>query len=299
MIRYESVSVALNFSLSIITPIILPVYLHSILFEKLFQKKKYYLYGILTLLIVLIFGYINRLLLELYAEGDSETYFTLVFFMAMFTGFKYLKIGTKQQFQLQEEEAKRIKAELDLLKSQVNPHFMFNTLNNIYSLILDKNDKAGEAVLKLSGLMRYLLDSGKQKQVSLKQECDFIENYIALEKIRLDNRCRISFNIEGDISVKSIAPLLLIPFVENSFKHGISADAEANFIDIYLNVDKGKITFSVENKVALKKNLLQDKQDKSGIKNVKHRLELLYAEKHTLHIAQNNKIHKIKLEIDI
>ena len=313
MIRFHSLGEALYRSLVLVSPLILPVYLHAYVFEKFFKRKRIYLYLLLAILLVLLFGYFNGQLIGYLLSGYTETYFTLIFIIALFTGLQYLKIGTKQEFQLQQEEARRIKAELelqkvearqikaelDLLKSQVNPHFLFNTLNNIYSLILDRDLQAGEAVLKLSGLMRYLLDSSQQKTVALERECDFIKNYLHLEEIRLGSHCRIQFNISGGLSGIQIAPMLLIPFVENSFKHGISAEAADNFIRIDLCADQRQLVFVVENNRALKKNKLQEKTEAMGTKNVKRRLDLLYpAPLHRLEVLETESIFKIRLEIE-
>lgn len=307
MIKLEGVSAALELCLVVITPITIPVYLHSIIFEKLFQNRKYYSYSLLTLLIVLIFGYLNSLMFSYFiSEGNTETYFTLAIFMAMFTGFKYLRLGTKQQFKLEREEALRAKAEysqtmaeLDLLKSQINPHFLFNTLNSIYALIIDENDMAGTAVLKLSGLLRYLLDSSKQKNVSLKFETEFIENYIALEKMRLDDRCVIEFKKLGELTGKSIAPMLFIPFIENAFKHGISATADNNLIHIKLDVNDDEINFTVKNSIVSNTVILNKSKVKTGMENVKRRLEFLYPKKHDLNIIESDKFFETKLQLKL
>jgi len=219
--------------------------------------------------------------------------------MFIYTGLKYLRIGTKAQFKLDLEEKKRIKAENELLKSQVNPHFIFNTLNSIYSLIISENNMSGEAVLKLSGLMRYMLENSKNKAVSLKQEYDFLNNYIDLERIRLNDRCNIKFEFMGDFEGKYIAPMLLITFVENAFKHGISAESNMNYIKILITSNNKEVSLNVENRIAPKSNLSLLKEKKIGINNVTQRLQLLYPEKHKLQVSVDDGLYIIDLRIII
>lgn len=296
--RYGELLFSFQFSLVLIGPLIIPTYFHAYIFERFFQKKKYYFYVIITLIIILCFGYFNSWLLTLFhREIKSETYLTLTIFMFMYPGLKYLRIGTKTQFKLDLEEKKRIKAENELLKSQVNPHFMFNTLNSIYSLIISKDSMSGEAVLKLSGLMRYMLEDSKNKTVSLKQEYDFLQNYIDLERIRLNDMCKIKFDFIGDFKGKYIAPMLFIPFVENAFKHGISAQSGINYINIVMISENHEVSLHVENRIATKSNIPVHKQNKIGIDNVTQRLDLQYPGKHTLQISEEDDIYIVDLRI--
>lgn len=184
--------------------------------------------------------------------------------MILYTGAKYFRIGTIQRMKLKEEEEKRIKiemelkemeakqahAELDLLKSQVNPHFLFNSLNSIYSLILNNSEISGDAVLKLSDLMRYLLESSKKRKVLVKHEIQFLENYIELEKIRLGKKCNVSSSFKGDFHGKIISPMLLIPFIENCFKHGISVSSSENNIEISIKIKENRLLLHTKNNVA-------------------------------------------------
>src|SRR4029078_3784733 len=132
-------------------------------------------------------------------------------------------------------EADKANAELSFLKAQVNSHFLFNTLNNIYSLAITKNENVADAVMKLSNIMRYVTDDANEDFVSLEKELDSISNYVSLQRLRLGNKATINFIIEGDIHDKQIAPLILMPFVENTFKHGISY-ASASTIDIKITI---------------------------------------------------------------
>ena len=196
-------------------------------------------------------------------------------------------------------EAKQAHAELDLLKSQVNPHFLFNSLNSIYSLILDNSEIASDAVLKLSDLMRYLLESSKKRKVLVKHEIQFLKNYIELEKIRLGKKGEVNYSISGDFDGKIISPMLLIPFIENCFKHGISALASENLIDISLCMEKNSLTLNAVNNIAPKRISDNSRKGKTGIQNVKKRLQLLYPKRHALTIDTSNNQYLVNLRIDI
>jgi sensor histidine kinase YesM len=169
-------------------------------------------------------------------------------------------------------------AEVSFLKNQVNPHFLFNTLNNIYSLSYKKDDQAPESILKLSGLMRYMLKDSTAEKVALKSEVEYIRNFIDLQKLRYKAECYINFTADISDDEWRIPPLLFIPFVENAFKHGIVTDA-AYPLEIIIQQNKTGLQLTVKNK----KNTDQ-KDDSSGIglNNVKRRLQLLFPQQHQL-----------------
>jgi sensor histidine kinase YesM len=174
----------------------------------------------------------------------------------------------------------KVEAELKLLKSQIHPHFLFNTLNNIYSLSLQKSDLAPDAVLKLSGLLDYLIYHENEKRIPLKKETDFISNYIELERLRYGDRLKVDYIIEGDPGSIRLAPFLLIPMVENAFKHGISRSREAQQLIIKLEIRRDNIDFYIENTIP------SGKKEKApggmGLKNLRKRLDLLYGDRHLL-----------------
>lgn len=233
--------------------------------------------------------------------------------MVLYTGARYFRIGTLQRRQLKEEEEKRIRAEmelkeleakqaraeLNLLKSQVNPHFLFNSLNSIYSLILGDSDMAGEAVMKLSDLMRYLLESSQKRKVLVQHEFDFLKNYIDLEKIRLGEKALVNASFEGDLSGKIISPLLLITFVENCFKHGISVNLDENKIVISVKLNKSTLLLQTSNNVAPVRINPAVKKSGTGIENVRKRLELLYPGRHQLDIINEENKFIVTLVIEI
>ncbi|MEI6883983.1 MAG: histidine kinase [Bacteroidota bacterium] len=187
-------------------------------------------------------------------------------------------------------------SELALLRSQVNPHFFFNTLNNIYSLVYQKSDDAPEAVMKLSSIMRYMLYDATTDKVLLEKEIEYLKSFIELEKLRLRNKDFVSLDVRGSAEGQMIAPMLLIPFVENAFKHA-SRTVPAPGIIVRLDVSPGKMIFEVKNFIRKNQNAPKDQQGGIGLSNIRRRLELLYPQKHSLEIKTEDDVFSIKLII--
>jgi len=187
--------------------------------------------------------------------------------------YNYVKLKqATQQLRIQKQEA-----ELNYLKSQTNPHFLFNTLNNIYSLARDKSDLAPESILRLSKILRFMLYEMNGEYIAIEQELKIISDYIALEKLRYDESLRINFNHDIEDMKQALPPLLLIPLVENAFKHGVSETRSRPFVDIHLSVNKRHLTFIVKNSTEefagdgrVKENI--------GLSNLRRQLELLYTD---------------------
>lgn len=192
-------------------------------------------------------------------------------------------------------EKEKLRAELSYLKAQINPHFLFNTLNSIYALSIEKSDKTPEAVVKLSGMMRYVLSESHKDHVPLGKEIDYIGDYVELQKIRLGHTVKLSYSFSGQPSGKEIAPLVLIPFVENAFKHGVNAE-EISDIVIHIQVDEKSMTLEVINN---KVRSVADAAEKSGlgIENTRNRLKLLYPDTHELTIRDADKVFSVVLKI--
>ena len=184
----------------------------------------------------------------------------------------------KQQEWMQAEKDK-VTAELQLLKAQVHPHFLFNTLNNIYSFSLENSPKTPALILKLSSLLSYMLYDCKTEEVLLEKEIEVMKNYIDLEKERYGNKIEISLNIEGDVKDKYIAPLLLLPFLENAFKHGTSEQLEKPWLSVDISVKQHTMKCKIANS---KNEFVPVSQNGIGIQNVKKRLAFLYPGKHEL-----------------
>ncbi len=192
-------------------------------------------------------------------------------------------------------ENEKLLSELAFLKSQINPHFLFNSLNNIYSLAYQKSDKTPQAILKLSEIMRYMLYESNEDKVDLADEIRYLENYIELQKLRFKDNSYIKFEIIGEAKDQKITPLVLISFVENAFKHGIATD-KAVPISILLNIESGKIFFKTINK---KSNQNKDETGGIGLQNVRRRLDLLYKDKYELLIEDKNDIYNCELYLNL
>jgi hypothetical protein len=189
-------------------------------------------------------------------------------------------------------ESEKARAELSFLKAQINPHFLFNTLNNIYSLSLLKNEKTPDAIMKLSNIMRYVTDEVHEDFVPLKEELDCITDYIYLQQLRLGKNVQLCFKITGDSDDREIAPLLLMTFIENVFKHGVS-NHETSVLRIHLTVEETQLVFTSHNRIFLATDQLE--RAGQGIENAKKRLQLLYPDKHSLQIENANGDYDVKL----
>jgi sensor histidine kinase YesM len=206
---------------------------------------------------------------------------------------------TQQLFRNEEKrkeiEQEKTKSELAYLKSQINPHFLFNTLNSIYSMANKESEKTAKAIVKLSGLMRYVLYESDNELVPLSEEISHIQDYIELQKLRIFNNVKVSFQLEGDFKNRFIEPLLLIPIVENAFKHGVDSTTNSQ-INILIRTEGNEFTLQAENSLIETGN-----NEKSGIglKNLKKRLEMLYANNHILLIDKKDVTFRVKLSMKL
>jgi two-component system, LytTR family, sensor kinase len=199
----------------------------------------------------------------------------------------------KEKFELLQENKE---AQLAFLKNQVNPHFIFNTLNNIYSLVAsNKNSDALMGIDKLSQLMRYMYKDGEAELVNLQNEISYINSFIALQSIRIPNKESILFSINGQIANQKIAPLILIPFIENIFKHGITNKMETP-VTITIYIHSNEIELNCTNHININK---KDEASGVGLTNVKKRLQLIYPNKHTLSITENENLYQTILTINL
>lgn len=188
-------------------------------------------------------------------------------------------------------------AELSYLKAQINPHFLFNTLNSIYSLAILKSDKTADAVVKLSDMMRYVLNDSNANFTDLEKELNYIANYIELQRMRLTSNVKLTYSCEGNVFDKKLAPLVLIPFIENAFKHGVNSE-EDSVIDIKIKVSQTALNLNVRNKCVSSNNNTLNKSG-LGIENTKQRLNLLYPENHSLEISEKDNYYTVNLTLNI
>ncbi len=203
----------------------------------------------------------------------------------------------RQKQKTTEVQNEKMAAELDLLKSQIHPHFLFNTLNNLYSFSLEKSEKTPEIILKLSNLLRFMIYESDVTFIPLQKEISILQQYIDLEQLRYGARLDISFTVPEDMDKKQIAPLLLLPFVENVFKHGINNQSDHCWISFDLRLSESAIYLKLIN--SKDKDEIPDIQTFSGIglQNVKKRLELLYPERYNLMIQEMDEVFIVNLEL--
>lgn len=199
-------------------------------------------------------------------------------------------------------EKDKLNLELDLLRSQVNPHFLFNTLNSVYSRIFDTDENAADLVLRLSELMRYNLYEANSPKIALDKELAYIQNYLDLERNRLaDRNVVIDYEQSGRFSAYQITPLLLITFVENAFKHGIKVATEPAYIQVRVYLAEDQLTFQVENSIPDKRTISEPNKKSGGIglDNVRRRLDTLYNGHYELAVRSTNSIYEVTLVIQV
>lgn len=285
------------FALLLLAP---PVYINNLFLLK-FLRKNLLLFIGLFILNTLVFTAISVFAIKMVAFQELELWMFLNFFGILFLALVFasaIKIARDSFTRRQQEK----EAELKLLKAQLNPHFLFNTLNNLYGLSVVKSDKLPNLMLKLSNLLRYSLYETKETFVPLAKEITYLENYMALERIRLEDATNIQFESSGNLSSKQIAPMLFIVFVENAFKHlSISKDKKSEVI-VSLHEENDRLIFKCLNTKDTT-NLEHDNIEKGksgiGLQNVKKRLTLMYPETHELTITENDASYSIQLILDL
>lgn len=276
-----------------------------VLIPYVFKKKGvWYFFGYLFLvnLLFLVIQYVlNTTLLAFegpLGEGfNMKGFFPLIMISGIASTYGLLLEFIERESKIEDLRNEQLRSELSFLRSQISPHFIFNILNSIVYLIRTKADqKAEEVTIRLSSLMRYMLYDSDQSMVPLDREVDYVQNYIDLQRMRFEDDVQITFHVNGTVDGSMIEPMLLIPFVENAFKHGVGFVREP-FIQVKLSFDKGVLDFQVENKIG---KLLEDQKDESsgiGLKNVTRRLELLYPGKHQIEVKQDEAFFKIHLNM--
>lgn len=298
----ENFGTALMIATFVIVPAPVPVYLHFLSMRLFFEKRKYVYYVISLIFILVLSGFFfERFFYFVFndPEGHTSGISMALFFVVLTTGMKYFKEGITKQYRFQEDRFKQVQAELTLLKSQVNPHFFFNTLNNLYALSLEKSEQVPDVVLKLSDLMRYVLDSSNKKTVPLEDEVQFLKSYISLEQLRLPEKTDIRVSVKGNLQTHSIVPMLLIPFVDNSFKHGLNSSIGDGYVHVNINMERKNLHFQVKNSKPQPESRNSSERPGMGLENVKRRIALLYPNKHQLNIADNPKSYCVELLLNL
>jgi two-component system LytT family sensor kinase len=229
-------------------------------------------------------------------QSISYCLFVLAFVAGIAVSIKLIRLNIRQKITEQELLKKKLEMELQFLKAQSNPHFLFNTLNNIYGLARKKSDKTADVVLRLSAMLRYMLYETAKESIEIESEIQIINDYIELEKLRYTKRLEVIFKHSIDNYKEKIAPLLLLPFVENAFKHGAGESRFQSYIAIDLELKGKKLSYEIKNSKE-EAHLNQD-ADAIGLNNIKRQLELIYPD-HQLTIENNAKEFIVKLHINL
>ena len=231
----------------------------------------------------------------MFGEHDIVAIIIMLLMLGVNLGVKYYFKSRHDAKQLIILEKQNLEHQLEYLKYQINPHFFMNTLNNIHALVDIDPEKAKDTIVELSKMMRFVLYEGDKNGVPLSRECDFIRTYITLMRLRYTDKVKISLNMPNEMPDKTVPPLMLISFIENAFKHGISYQHDS-FIDIKMEVRNGELYFTCHNSKADKPN---EERGGIGLSNVKQRLQLLYGSRFTLDIQDNPDTYNVKLTIPL
>lgn len=272
------------------------------LFKKFMAHGKIAIYIIGLLLVVLAITPIKNYLLHqnLMLDKFYTTFLSCFFIGSMSSIYLIFNDWFRQKSEKQLLQQQTLRSELNFLKTQINPHFLFNTLNSLYALTLKKSDDAPNIVLRLSEMMRYMLYECNEKLVDLHKEINYLNNYLELEKIRHSGKFDINFEVTGDVNQQKIAPLLFIPFIENSFKHGMNNQLKDGYVNINLDVQDDSISLQVSNNKSPQiPSANKKKSGGIGLANVKKRLNLLYPDDHELKIEDAPNEYKIELALNI
>jgi sensor histidine kinase YesM len=225
-------------------------------------------------------------------------------FVVVFVGMlRFAKDWFELEAKKKEVENEKLTAELSFLKEQINPHFLFNTLNNLYYLAYTKSDNTTEVIAKLSQMMRYMIYESNYKQVELGKEIEYMQNYVSLERLRLNDQIPIDFKVEGDPGGIKVAPLILITFLENAFKHGANGNNKNAWVNLSLKVDGKNFVYTVENSKGTSNTKINGVHSEHGAKsgiglqNVKRRLELTYPEKYELDVKDLSDRYYVQLKL--
>lgn len=276
-----------------------PVYLHFLALDRFFYRRKYAAYAMVLPAIVVGYAYLAQFLSAAVMQRRSNATAGMViigFLILVSSAIKALADLSRQRLLLQELRARQAQIELDLLRSQVHPHFLFNTLNNLFGLARRRDPAAADGIVRLSGLMRYMIYDSTVDRIELTKEIDQIHRLIELERLRFapEDDVRIEFQIRGEPGGTTVPPMLLLPFVENAFKHGVRATA-SSFVRIHLAIEPVQITFCVENSVHEPTGAGKGITSGRGLENVRRRLELLFPGSHRLDIEETGELFSVRL----
>lgn len=314
MFRYDDYALpATAFKVTLIKVVDLAILVYItnyLLIPKLLYKKKYVLFALVLVAFVIgssilkmnILGRMtnNVLLLNWSDNWKDRVYDNMLPHFFLVLGGAAIKLMfdyTAMQGRMAVMAKEKAEAELSFLKSQINPHFLFNSINAVYFLIDKENGAAREALHKFSDMLRYQLYEAGDTQIPIEKEIDFLNDYVSLQKLRTDEQYKVDFKASPKVKGFMIEPLLLMPFVENAFKHISHRNDETNFVNVMLSKTNGTMDFIVENS---KEHIVNDtKNGGIGLQNVKRRLELLYPGKYELSVNDSETIYRVHLKLNV
>lgn len=297
------------YTLLFLIPLLAVTYLNLYLAIPAFLRKEKYLFYTLSLVLLAGAGALWLFLLfDRWIDIFLPRYYFIAYYtipqLMIFTG-SMLLLSTliklsRSWFLVLRLERLTTGQQLKVLQSQINPHFLLNSLQTLYALSLEQSDKTPEAILQLSDILKYTLYETDQQRVKLGKEIDMIRDYVEMYRYRIDpERVRLLLDISGEPREEEIAPMLLIPFVENAFKHGLQSEDDPVEISVALHVESGQLSFIVENSATSVEDAHEGNEKGIGIENTRHRLELLYPGKHQLKVGREEKGFRIKLQLTL
>jgi sensor histidine kinase YesM len=274
------------------------------------REKRYVRYFILLGMLVGIFIYASHLMDNLIQKELKYPDEPIIYFIVstavkivQYLLFSFFLFNLKEKYEqkrlMNEIQMESLRTEINYLRSQINPHFLFNTLNNLYGLALEKSDKAPEIIMRLSKIMDYMLYESEDATVYLKYDIENLRNYIEIERIRQGNNAVINFKQTGLLNSQKIVPLLLLPLVENGFKHGINKQIKNAFLDIHVFVAANSVKLSVTNNYKASLGIEADSRNGIGLNNLRRRLQLFYPNKHELITGEKESKYEAQLKISL
>lgn len=315
LLRYEGYSserLAFQVTFIKVADLALLVYVTNYFLIPNFLYKKKYLLFVLIFIVMIASSSIfkmnligrltnNPLLLDLSGNLKERIYDNVIphfFLVTAGAAFKLMFDQIKLQKKMTDMAKEKAESELNFLKSQINPHFLFNSLNSVYFLIDKNNQEARQTLHKFSDMLRYQLYEANGDKIPVEKEISYLKDYVDLQKLRKDENYTVTFNCQPDVKEFFIEPLLLIPFVENAFKHISHKTNKVNFVNIEMSKNDGYFQCVVENSKD-NKNATTEKHGGIGLQNVKRRLELLYPGKHILDIQNTAETYKVDFKLKI
>lgn len=289
-------------------PILLIVYINlQVLFPVFLEKGRYFLYTISVLVLIALGSGFYIMLFNHWIDYIFTGYYFIAYysfwdislFFIVYVAATSLLHLARGWFRLQEIEREKTITELKVLRSQINPHFLFNSLNSIYSLARKNASQVPGKIVQLSDLMRHIIYESEADFIPLEKEIEMVKNYIELQNLRTTKAEQIQLEVKGNVKNKMVAPMLFLPFVENSFKHGLKSGAKNAYVKISITVMEYDLIFEIENAKGDAPSVADSKYKGVGIENVKKRLELIYPERHKLKVFDNDETFKVLLQLPL